>query len=68
MPSEDTDDPSAVFRYTAAGSILGLYQSSIMLYTLVWTSETAAPESIRALNLLPACTVMVVQSDTSPMV
>ena len=68
MPSEDIADPSTVFKSTAAGSILVLYWSSIMLYMLVWTSERAAPELIRALNLLPACTVTVGQSDTSPMV
>ena len=31
LPSEDIPDPSAVFRCTAAGSILVLYQSSITL-------------------------------------
>ena len=35
---------------------------------LVWTGKTAAPELIRALNLLPACTVTVGQSDSSAMV
>ena len=35
---------------------------------LVQTIERAAPESIRALNLLPVCSVTVGQSDTSPMV
>ena len=39
-----------------------------MLYMLVQTSEGATPESNRALNLLPACTVTVGQSDTSPTV
>ena len=68
LPSEDIADPSAVFKYTAAGSILVLYRSSIMLYTLVQTSKRAAPESVRALNLLPACTVTIWQSDASPMV
>ena len=61
-------DPSTVFKCTAAGSILVLYQSSIVLYMLVWTSERVAPESIRVLDLLPACTVTVGQFDTSPMV
>ena len=59
LPSEDIADPSAVFTCTAAGSILVLYQSSIMLYTLVQTSERAASESIKVLNLLPLCTVTV---------
>ena len=68
LPSEDIADPSTVFNCTAVGSILVLCWSAIMLYTLVWTSKRAAPESIRALNLLPACTVNVGQSDTSPMV
>ena len=67
LPSEDSADPSTVFRCTTAGSILVLYWSSIMLYMLVWTRKKAAPESIRALNLLPRCTVTVGQSDTSPM-
>ena len=40
LPSEDIADPSTVFKCT-----------EIMLYMLVWTSERAAPESIRALNL-----------------
>ena len=39
-----------------------------MLYMLVQTSKSAAAESIRALNLLPACTVTIGQSDTSSMV
>ena len=68
LPCEDIADPSAVFKCTAVGSIVVLYWSSVLLYTLVWTIERAAPELIRALNLLPACTVTVGQSDTSPMV
>ena len=68
FPSEDIADPSTVLKCTVAGSILVLYWSSIMLHMLVWTIERAAPESIRALNLLPACTVTVGQSDTSHMV
>ena len=68
LPSEDIPDPSTVFKCTAVDSILVLYWSSIMLYMLVQTSKRAAPESIRALNLLPACTVTVGHSDTSPMV
>ena len=39
-----------------------------MLYTLLQDKERAAPESITALNLFPACTVNVGQSDTNPMV
>ena len=39
-----------------------------MLYMLVWANEKATPESIRPLNLFPACTVAVGQSDTCPMV
>ena len=39
-----------------------------MLYMLVGANERPAPESIRALNLFPACTITVGQSDTSPMV
>ena len=66
--SDDIADPSAVFRCTAAGSISVLHWSSVMLYMLMQTSEGAAPQLIRALNLLPACTVTVGQSDTSPMV
>ena len=68
LPSKDIADPSTVFKCTAAGSISVLYWSSIMLYMLVCTSERAALALIRALNLLPACTVTVAQSDTSPMV
>ena len=68
FPSEDIGDPSTVFRCTAAGSVLVLYQFSIMLYTLVWANERAAPESIRALNHFPACTITVWQCDTSPVV
>ena len=48
LPREDIDDPSAVFRCTAAGSILVLYSSSIILYMLVQANERAAPESIRS--------------------
>ena len=66
LPSEDIADPSTFLKCTAAGSILVLYWSSVMLYTLVQTSERADSESIRALNLLPACTVIVGQSDASP--
>ena len=68
LPSEDIADPSAVFRCTTAGNILVLYQFSIMSYKLVQTRERAAPKSIRALNLLPVCTVTIGQSDTSPIV
>ena len=68
LPSEDIDDPSAVFRCTAAGSRVIILWFSIMLYMLVWPSDRAAPESIRILNLLPACTVLEGQSDTSLMV
>ena len=58
--SEDIADPSAVFRCTAAGSIL--------LFLLVFNHVVYAPELNRALNLFPAGTVTVGQSDTSPMV
>ena len=68
LPSEDMDDPSAVFRCTPAGSILVLEWSLIMLYILVWANERDAPEQIRALNLFPACSVTVGQSGTRPMV
>ena len=34
-----------------------------MLYTLVQAIVRAAPESVRVLNLFPACTVTVGQSD-----
>ena len=68
LSSKDIADPSAVFKCTAGGSILVLYWSLIMLYMLVQTSERAASKLIRALNLLPACTVTVGQSDTPPMV
>ena len=57
-------DPSTVFRCKAAGSILVLYQSSIILYTLIHIKEIAAPESFRALNLFPAWTVTMGQSET----
>ena len=68
LSSEDIPDPSTVFKCTAEHSILILYCFSIMLYTLVLTSERADPESIRALNPLPACTVTAGLSDTSTMV
>ena len=55
------------FKCTASGSILVLCWSSLMLCLLVCTSERDVPESIRALNLLPAYTVAVGKSDTSPM-
>ena len=41
--SKDIVDPSTVFKCTVAGSILVLYWSSTMLYTLLKTSERAAP-------------------------
>ena len=65
--SEDIADLCTVFKCTAAGSIVVLYWSSIISWTLVCSSERAAPESIRALNFLPACTVTVGQSDTIAM-
>ena len=68
LPSEDIANPSHVFKCAAAGSILVLYQSSSILYTLVWTRERTAPEFIRALNLLSACTVTVAKSSASAMV
>ena len=68
LPSEDIADPSTVFKCNSAGSILVLYWPWIMLYMLVWTSKRPTPESIRALNLLPACTVPTGQSNTSPVV
>ena len=68
LPSEDIADPSAEFKCTAAGSILVLYWSLIMLYTLVQNGKQADPESITILNLLSASTVSVGQFDTSPMV
>ena len=68
LPSEDIDDPSAVSRCTAARSILVLWQSSIMLYTLVLANERAASESIRALNHFLVCTFTVGQSETNPVV
>ena len=68
LPSEDIADPSSVFRCTAASSILVLRQSLIQLYMPVWANERAAVESVRALNLFPACTVTVGQSNTSPVV
>ena len=37
-----------------------------MLYMLLQNSKRAAPESIRALNLLPAYIVTVGKSDISP--
>ena len=67
LPKGDTDDPSAVLRCTAAGSILVLWWSSIILYMLVWANKRAAPESIRALKHFPACTLTMGQSSTSPM-
>ena len=68
LPNEDIDDPSAVFKCTAAGSILVLQQSSMIFYMLVWAYKRAAPESIRAFHLFPACTVTVGQSGVSPIV
>ena len=35
---------------------------------LVWANERAAPESVRALNLFPACAMIVRQSNTNAMV
>ena len=52
LPSKDIPDPSTVFKCTAAGSILFLYWSSILLCMLVQTSERAVPELIRTMNLL----------------
>ena len=52
FPREDTDDPSAVCRCSAA----------------VGSNDRDAPESIRTLNLFPACSVTVGQSYMSPMV
>ena len=68
LPSKDIADQSTVFKCTAAGSILVLYWTLIMLYMLVHASRKAATESVRALNHLPACTLTVGQSDMSPMV
>ena len=68
LPSEDIAYPSSVFECTVAGSILFLYWSPIISYMPVCTSKTAVVELIRALNLIPACTVTVGQSDTNPMV
>ena len=62
------DDPSAVLRFTAAGSILLLQQSSTMMYTLVHINELVAPESIGVSKHFPAWTVTVWQSETSPIV
>ena len=67
LASKDMNDPSAVFRCTAAGSILVLWWALMMLYMLVWVNKRAVPESFRALNLFPSCTVTVGQSVTSPM-
>ena len=64
LPIDDINDPSAVLRCTTAGRSLVLQQSLIILYTLIWMSEIAAPESIRALNPFPVCTVTVRQSET----
>ena len=63
LPSEEIDDPSDVCNVLLQGVF---WVSSIMLYTHEWANERAAPESIRALNLFPTCTVTVGQSDTSP--
>ena len=41
--------------------------SAVLLYMMIHANKRAAPESIMALNLFPACTVTVRQSDTSPM-
>ena len=68
LPSEDIADQSAFFTCTAAGSILVLYWSSILLWMLVHTSERAAPEWIRGLNRLLVCTVTVGKSDSNSMV
>ena len=54
--------PSAVLRCIAAGSILVLYHSSVILYTLLCINEIAAAEVIKALNNLLAWTVTVRQS------
>ena len=48
LPSENIADAPTVFKCTAAGSILVLYWSSIMLYTLVQTSKRAAPELLES--------------------
>ena len=61
-------DQSAVWRCSAAGGILDLKQSPVMLYTLLHIREIVAPESIRALKHFPAWTVTVGQSETSPIV
>ena len=62
----DIGDPSAVHWCTAAGSILVLWWSSIILYILMYINEIVTPELIKALNLFPAWAITLRQSEASP--
>ena len=54
--------PSIVFNFAVVGCIRVLKLSSMCWYVEYWRSEIAAPESIRALYLLLAWTVIFGQS------